>query len=250
MGVFVLVLAFVAIVVVVMIAQARAAAERREELQEFAQRTGFQMTVAQGSGCVTGGMFGPDSACPELMTMFGGFQPFGQGYSRRTDNVLIGEKSGCTFYLFDYRYTTGGGKNSQSHSCGIAAVRAPLALPGLDLRPEGFFDKIGQAIGFKDLQFESAEFNQRYHVNANDERFARDLLDPAMIEFLMRVQTRHWELGGPFVLLMQQGFFSPSELDTVLGDLEGFLAAIPLPVRQATTIQASWTSPWDMGAGS
>jgi hypothetical protein len=243
-GPFFLVFAVMALFVIVGIVQARASAERREALREFAEREGLQMTVAQGSGCLAGGMFAADSACPEPATMFGEFQPFGVGYARRTDNVLVGERNGRTYYLFDYRYTTGGGRSSQTHCWGMAAVRVPFTFPGLDIRPEGFLDRIGQAIGFKDLQFGFEEFDRRYHVKAFDEGFARALIDQRMMEFLLRVQARHWQLGGFYLLVCRSGYYSPAELDEVVREMDGFLDAIPDAVRQAVAFQPNWNSPW------
>src|SRR4051795_3514424 len=39
------------------------------------------------------------------------FQPFGQGRSRRSTNLISGSTGGIDWEIFDYRYTTGSGKS-------------------------------------------------------------------------------------------------------------------------------------------
>ncbi len=44
---------------------------------------------------------------------------------------------------------------------------------------------MASAFGFSDIDFESAEFSQKFYVQSRDKRFAYDLLHPNMLEFLL-----------------------------------------------------------------
>jgi hypothetical protein len=52
------------------------------------------------------------------------------------------------------------------------------------------FDKIAGAVGFDDIDFESAEFSKRFHVKSPDKKFAYDVIHPRTMEFLL-------SSGGP-----------------------------------------------------
>ena len=60
--------------------------------------------------------------------------------------------------------------------------------PTLLIRPEGFLDKAAGALGFDDIDFESAEFSRRFHVSSSDKRFAYDLLTARAMNFLLKCE--------------------------------------------------------------
>ena len=53
----------------------------------------------------------PDNALRETLSHF---HLFSQGHSKKIRNVLIGRAGEMDVRVFDYRYTTGGGKNSHT----------------------------------------------------------------------------------------------------------------------------------------
>jgi hypothetical protein len=91
----------------------------------------------------------------------------------------------------DYHYVTtsrdkDGKTTTHTHHFSYLLVHLPFQqTPGLFIRPEGFFDKIKRAMGFDDIDFESAEFSKRFYVTSTDKRFAYDVIHPAMMEFLL-----------------------------------------------------------------
>jgi hypothetical protein len=58
-------------------------------------------------------------------------------------------------------------------------------VPDLLIRREGIFDKIAGVLGFDDIDFESSEFSRKFCVKSGDKRFAYDVIDPRMMEFLL-----------------------------------------------------------------
>jgi hypothetical protein len=70
-------------------------------------------------------------------------------------------------------------------------------VPDLIIRPEHFFDRFAGVFGFDDIDFESAEFSKSFFVKSRDRRFAYDVIDARMMEFLMatRPTTIDIEIG-------------------------------------------------------
>lgn len=247
----VLVVAFAGIAVLIGWLASKAAERRRAQLAEFAARHGFVFDPNAGNdlnamGCAF--PFGNTSggyAGRRLLEMFEGFSPFGEGHSKRIDEVILGQKGDRCYYFFHYQYTTGSGKDQTTWNYGIAAVRLPLAFPPLDIRPEVIFDRIGGLLGIKDIQFEMEEFNKAYFVRCENQKFAFDVVHPQAIEYLLRIERRSWQFGGPLVVVRQTGRYDAHELDRVLADMDGFLDLIPAYVREDIGFNARWQTPLD-----
>ena len=211
---------FVLIAVGAMVFGSIRARRRRRALEAFARRAGLSFSP------------GDDHT---LADQFGGFTPFGQGRSRRASNLVAGERRGVRWEAFDYRYTTGSGKNRRTHRYGAVAARVPLAFPRTTVRPEGVFDKVAALAGFDDINFESEAFSRRYHVKGEDRRRVYDLIHPGMMQYLMSLPAMHWQLGPGLVLVTRPGHYDAEEIERVMGSMEGFLSHIPDYVRAELT---------------
>ncbi|MFN3257512.1 MAG: hypothetical protein ACE37B_17645 [Ilumatobacter sp.] len=127
------------------------------------------------------------------------FDLFDRGHSKKVSFQFW--RPGEHDSVFDYQYTTGSGKNSQTfrHTCALVAL--PFAAPHTKIGPEGFWSKIGQRLGIRDIEVESPTFNQRYRVNSDDERFAITMLDGQAIDwFLSANSVARFELWGTWML--------------------------------------------------
>ena len=213
---------FIAVLIGVAIVAMVAAAKRRRALAELAQRLGFT--------------FEPDTHDGDAASVtYDGFDPFGRGRSRSASNILRGRRGEIEFELFDYRFTTGSGKNKKTHRYGIAAATVPVQFRSMTLRPAGLFDKVASLAGFDDINFESEEFSRRYHVSCDARQFAYDVIHPQMIEYLLSCPRRHWQLRGHVVLIHKSGSFDAREIEELIRVVEGFMARIPAYVRQDAT---------------
>jgi hypothetical protein len=190
---------------------------RRRALAAFAGRAGMSFTPGDAG---------------EIYLGYDGFTPFGQGRSRRASNHVQGRRGEVDWDFFDYRYTTGSGKNRRTHHYGIAAAKVGLMLPTMTLRPEGMFDKIASLAGFDDLNFESEEFSRRYHVKGEDRQRIYDLIHPKMMEYLLSLPASHWQLGPGLILQIHGGHYDPAQMAGVMEKVQGFLARIPSYVRE------------------
>ena len=122
------------------------------------------------------------------------FEIFRKGHSRVAMNTLRGtvEVHGraCPAKMGDFRYkvTTHSKNGTRTHTYRFSylIVDLPyLSMPDLLVRREGVFDKIAGVFGFDDIDFESVEFSRRFFVKSPDKRFAYDVIDPRMMEFLL-----------------------------------------------------------------
>lgn len=153
--------------------------QRNAELHAMADKLGFDFHL------------GKDTNHDELFSQFGVFR---QGHSRAAYNTMIGEReiNGARFGVrmgdYTYKVTTHNGKSSSTTtyrlSYCILLIPYPR-VPRLLIRPEHFMDKIGSAIGFDDIDFESSEFSKRFFVKSDDKRLTYAIVTPAMMEFLL-----------------------------------------------------------------
>jgi hypothetical protein len=97
----------------------------------------------------------------------------------------VADLPGGDVKVFDYRYTTGGGKESHTYIQTIALYPGGgRALPDFMLAPESVFHKIGQAFGYQDIDFDSnPEFSSQYLLRGADETAIRAAFTPETLSF-------------------------------------------------------------------
>jgi len=106
---------------------------RSEQLQAVADELGLQFHP-QGDAAV--------------QDAIGHLQLFNRGHARKTQNMIFGQSDEIEIAIFGYRYTTGGGKNQQTHQQTVISFQSPhLSLPEFELRPEHFFHKTRDRAG-------------------------------------------------------------------------------------------------------
>jgi hypothetical protein len=144
--------------------------KRTEALQEQAESMGLRFVKDAGD---------------HVRQRFERFALFNRGRSRKVKNLIEGDSGEVKISIFDYTYVTGSGKHTKHHNQTIAALQSPsLVCPEFSIRPEGFFDRIGSAIGFQDINFEShPEFSRLFVLKGPDESAIREFLRPAILEY-------------------------------------------------------------------
>ncbi len=146
---------------------------------------------------------------------------FSQGRSKKLKNMLHGESNNVEVAIFDYRYTVGSGKNSNTYHQTVIYFRSPqLKLPQFDLRPEGFWHKIGSAFGYQDIDFAShPQFSRAYLLRGENEANIRAFFDEELLSFFetqkkISVEAR----GDQLVFYRQQKRIKPDEVQDFLQD--------------------------------
>ena len=134
------------------------------------------------------------------------FEIFRRGHSRVAYNTLrgtlpiFGISAAAQIGDFRYKVTRGSGKSrhTSTYHFSYLIVHMPhRTIPDLVIRPEHMFDRLAGVFGFDDIDFESAAFSKHFFVKSRDERFAYDVVDPRMMEFLLesRPPTVDIEIG-------------------------------------------------------
>ena len=191
------------IFVLILVLSIRAGKKRQAALAAVATQSGWQ--------------FAPDDVPPEALKA-GRFPLFDVGRSKNASNVMRGSSSPVTFVMFDYRYTTGSGRNSNTRSQTVLFVQSPrLTPPPFVLSPENILHKIGGMFGYHDIDFDaSPEFSSRYLLRAKEhESVVRDLFSPSVRMWFDQHDRLSIEGGPDGVLVYRSGQkVKPEEIRT------------------------------------
>jgi len=120
-----------------------------------------------------------------LMAQMSVFHLFSRGCARRITNVFTGKFNLVPVTVMDYKYTTGGGKDSHTWNQTVMVMDCEkLQLPRFILHPENIFDKIGSVFGRKDINFDAAPvFSKRYFLRGDDETAVRGLFNARVLGY-------------------------------------------------------------------
>src|ERR1700682_5736688 len=116
------------------------------------------------------------------------FSLFRKGYRRSWSNVLSGTWNGVTLVYADYEFTERSGRSSQTYVFSSVVTDLGCVLPEVEVTARSMIGELAEQLGVHGLEFESEEFNRRFVVHADDQRFGFELMDARMMEVL---------LGGP-----------------------------------------------------
>lgn len=170
--IFILVALFI---IVIAILGAQAAKQRREALATLAARLGLRFQAERDYS---------------LSDRFSFLAALAQGSDRYGYNLLSGNFRGHEVLVFDYHYETHsrdskGRQQTHHHHFSFFILLLPQSFPELRITREGFLSKIAQAFGYDDIDLESAEFSRAFCVRSKDKKFAYDVCNPAMMEYLL-----------------------------------------------------------------
>lgn len=179
---------------------------------------------------------------------FAEFSCFQQGSRRYGYNFLRGRYRDFPATGFEYHYETystdkDGKRQTHHHYFSAVVLETQLPLRPLWIRPEGFFDKIGEFLGFDDIDFESAEFSRKFHVSAKDRRWAFDVLHQQAMEYLLNAPKITLEMQGGRVLAMGSGCFDPAGYEGAMETAAKLVEMLPKSVRQELRDFQSMTTP-------
>ena len=198
------------------------AKQRREDLAQLADQLGWS--------------FDP-SRRYDWDSRYSQFGCFTRGHSRSAYNILQGmvEIEGRPYAgtMGDYTFkeTSGSGKNrsTKTYHFSFVLIQLPFAgVPQLAVRQESFFDSITAFMGFDDIDFESEEFSRKFHVKSSDKRFAYDVIDPRMMEFMLDRKPPSFEIDrGILCCKSESSCWKPDEFADQLTWCQEFFARWP-----------------------
>lgn len=204
--------AIVVLVIIAAIASSYMAAQRRKALAEFANTMGWLYSADDPFG---------------IPYIYSFLDCLNKGYDQRAFNVMHGRLGDMDLRAFDYRYTTGSGKNRTVHRLSAVIAEAKYALKPIIIRPEHFGDRLAGMLGFEDIDFEWEEFNRAFYVKAEDKQFAYDVINQKMMEYLM--DNRGWtvQIQGTDMIVYNGTVFGPEEFASAANFARVFLALLP-----------------------
>jgi hypothetical protein len=211
-----IVVLFIAAFIVIAIVSANMRARRRRELAAWARSRGLRFNS------------GRDDAMEDRFPEFSCLQ---RGSRRYAYNLIHGEWSGRKTTAFDYHYETSSGDSTTHHHFSAVILGSELPLKELFIRPEGFFDRIKESVGFDDIDFESAEFSRRFYVKARDRKWAYDVIHARTMEFLLSKPEFTIEFGTYSVIAYRSSTFHISEFESAAEVIRGILDRMPEYLR-------------------
>jgi hypothetical protein len=132
-------------------------------------------------------------------------------------NVMAGSAANLQTIIFDYTYRAGKSSTTQTLAC--FEYKSPL--PPFVLKPEGLFDKIGDAFVHNDIDFDTNPvFSERYTLKSPDEQATRRLFTPSLLTSMEQLPSAlGWiiEANGTNLFVYRHGHTVPaSDLQTFL----------------------------------
>ena len=176
-----IIVGFIAIAIVAMVFGVLAARKRREAMRALAARLGLSFEPGKNR---------------DLARQYKFLDKLRRGRNRYAFNIMSGSYREHNVTLFDYHYQTGSGKDTHHYRISFFILHLPVSFPELVIGKEGFFSKIAQAIGYDDIDFESHEFSRKFCVRSKDKKFAYDVCNARMIEYLLANTDLNIEIEG------------------------------------------------------
>lgn len=174
---FVLIVGTIAIGVVAIWAQYYYEQKHIREYQAFCATCGYQFVADRP---------GAQSDFTQIVPFFD------RGYARRWRHQISGQYNGAAFSAFQYDYTVSTGRSSSTYRHAMIQWSSSKALPQFTLGPETFFTRIGQVLGFRDIDFsDDPSFSSSYRLKGWEEVPVRSLFTPLIRQQLTAIPGQH-----------------------------------------------------------
>ncbi len=123
--------------------------------------------------------------------------------------------------------------NKQTEITGVMGLELPYALPYFHLKKEDVVDKIKQNVTAGpagDLEVESYEFNRKWKIFRDDDRYAHSILTPTVIDLLNKPEydsIREIVIINGMIIALRDGGYDTDEVATALNGLYQLGDTIP-----------------------
>jgi len=209
-------IAFVILAIGGAIYSAIAASKRREGLAGLALRLNLN--------------FAPDNDYG-LAERYQFLKKLAQGDNRYAYNVLSGTFQNTDVLVFDYHYQVTTHDKNGSHTThyrfSFFILTLPAVFPDLTIRRESFFTKIAEVFGYQDIKFESAEFSKTFNVRSPDKKFAYDVCNQKMMEYLLANRDLSVEIENQALALAFDNCLSAEQIEFDLQRLVEIRSRLP-----------------------
>jgi hypothetical protein len=166
-----------------------------------------------------------------LADRFGFLKQLAQGENRYAINVLSGTWQQYQVLAFDYHYETyhyeKNGRRTEHHWFSFFILTLPAVFPDLTIRRENFFTKVAEVFGCQDIKFESAEFSKTFCVRSPDKKFAYDVCNAKMMEYLLANRDLSIEIENQVLALAFNTCLSVEQVEANLRRLVEIRSRLP-----------------------
>ena len=208
----VVVILFGIVIIVVIVFSIIATYKRRQALRALARAKGLRLYERDPFG---------------LPTLYGDTHLCGEGHSKKASNVIAGDFAGGSVRYFDYKYTTGSGKNSHTYHKSACAFHTGYYFTRIEVRPENVLDKVAGFFGFDDVDLDHAEFNRKFYVGCSDKKYAYDILTQRVMQFFLDRPGITLEMGWDYLLFHYDGTIKVAGVAALIDGAEAFMALVP-----------------------
>lgn len=168
---------------------------------EKKRRTAIESAAASLGLAFTADLPGQDKA---LLDKFNLAQ---HGNNRTASLATVADSGELRLVMFDYQYTTGSGKNKQTPCYSVVlATSRDLKLPQFTLTPESFLHRLGDFLGYKDIDFdEDLKFSDQFQLKGADEEAIRQFFNSERRAALVTLGKISIETQGASFLFYRMG---------------------------------------------
>jgi hypothetical protein len=207
----------IALIIVLAVLGYISAKKRREAMAALAARLGLRFDSNKNR---------------DLASRYRFLDKLRQGSNRYAFNILSGSYKDHDVKLFDYHYETHstdskGHRRTHHHYFSFFILRLPVSFPELVIGREGFFSKVAQAFGYDDIDFESHEFSRKFCVRSGDKKFAYDVCNSQMIEYLLSNTDLTIEIENDALAISFSRRLSPEHIEPNLNRLISVRSLLP-----------------------
>jgi hypothetical protein len=207
----------IAIIIVAAIVGYLSAKKRREAMMALAARLGLR--------------FDPNKN-RDLASRYNFLNKLRAGENRYAFNTLSGPYQGHDVTAFDYHYETHstdskGHRETHHHYFSCFLLHVPASFPELVIGREGFFSKVAQALGYDDIDLESHEFSRKFCVRSPNKKFAYDVCNARMMEYLLSNDDLTIEIEGDVLAITFNSRLSPERIESNLNRLVMLRSLLP-----------------------
>jgi hypothetical protein len=212
-----MIIGVVAVIIVAAILGQMAARKRRDAMTALATRLGLR--------------FDPNTD-RDLARRFQFLDKLRAGDNRYAFNILSGRYRDHDVMAFDFHYETHstdskGRRQTHHHYFSFFILQLPVPFPELKIAREGFFSKVAQAFGYDDIDFESHEFSRKFCVRSQDRKFAYDVCNARMMEYLLANDDLTIEIEDQATAISFNSRLSPEQIESNLNRLIAVRSLMP-----------------------
>ncbi|HVF52412.1 MAG TPA: DUF3137 domain-containing protein [Actinomycetota bacterium] len=160
------------------------------------------------------------------------FELFRRGDDRGCENIIWGNWGGVPVIAGDYWYyeenqDSDGGNSKTYYRFTVGVIDVNATFPRCHIRRENLLTRLADHLSFHDLTFESEQFNKTFQVEADDKKFAFELIDPLFMHWLLSTDHRfNFQTCGTGLLVYSKPL-KPTEFVMTIGFAKEMHARIP-----------------------